>query len=325
MTRTKTVKKSVRCVKALHVLMTLVWPPLVVAIVAVANYLQHIYQRAYTPYYNPVGTLLLFFWFIYAFFMMVMMRNYNLQTIATQECDFDAYLECIKYLEKFQLPGAKRIQRVNQTDAYLLIGDFDAAYRNLMELKPQYERLNNRSRLMYDYFWCRFYAELEDTENFRICMDAFRNNWIHNLQVKRRLQAQAMALLQELNFRDMMFAGRSERIKADMTNLYAAGRLGSRYEFVRYCYYMGRLEYSMNNLQVAKHWFAQTVSFGLQEYMSKRAADFLAMLDAMQVPYAAVPPAYNQYYCNRRGFNMITGVISVLVGLVLVLMGMIYI
>lgn len=324
MTRTKTVKKSVRCVKVLHVLMTLVWPPLVVAVVAAANYLQHVWQRTYTPYYDPVGTLLLFFWFMYAFFMMMMMRNYNLQTIATQECDFDAYLECIKYLEKFQLPGAKRIQRVNQTDAYLLIGDFDAAYHNLMELKPQYERLNNRSRMMYDYFWCRFYAELEDTRNFRICMDAFRNNWIHNLQVKRRLQAQAMTLLQELNFRDMMFAGRSERIKADMTNLYAAGRLGSRYEFVRYCYYMGRLEYNMNNLQVAKHWFAQTVSFGLQEYMSKRAADFLAMLDAMQVPYAAVPPAYNQYYCNRRGFNMITGVISVLVALVLPLI-MIYI
>ena len=105
----------------------------------------------------------------------------------------------------------------------------------------------------------------------------------------------------------------------------AAGLLGSRYEFVRYCYYMGRLEYNMNNLQVAKHWFAQTVSFGLHEYMSRRAADFLARLDAMQVPYAAVPPAYNQYYCNRRNFNMVSGIISILVGLVLVIFGIIYI
>ena len=308
----------------LHVLMTLVWPILVMGLAALESYLQRAYQSTYTPYYNPFGMLLLFFWFVYVYFMMVMMRNYSLQDIATQECDFDAYLECIKYLEKFQLPGARRSQRVNRTDAYLLIGDFDAAYHNLMEMKPQYDRLSNRARMMYDYFWCRFYAELEDTKNFHICMDAFRNNWIHNLQVKRKLQAQAVTLLQGLNFRDMMFAGKSDRIKADMTNLYAAGKLGSRYEFVRYCYYMGRLEYNMNNLQVAKHWFAQTVSFGLQEYMSRRAADFLAMLDAMQVPYAAVPPAYNQYYCNRRSFHMTTGVISILIGLILVLMGAIY-
>ncbi len=324
MTRTKTVRRSVRCVKVIHVLMTLVWPVLVIAVAALTNYLQRAWQRTYTPYYNPFGMVLLFFWFMYVFFMMIVMRNYNLQTIATQECDFDAYLECIRFLEKFQFPGARRSQRVNRTDAYLLTGDFDAAYQNLMELKPQYERLNNRARMMYDYFWCRFYGELEDMVNFRVCMDAFRNNWIHNLQVRRKLQVQAVTLLQELNFRDMMFSGKSDRIRADMTNLYAAGRLGSRYEFVRYCYYMGRLEYNMNNLQVAKHWFAQTVSFGLQEYMSKRAADFLAMLDAMQVPYAAVPPAYNQYYCNRRSFNMATGIISIVMGLIFVLMGMIW-
>lgn len=322
---TNTVKKSVRRVKALHVLMTLVWPVLVVIMVSAGGCLQRLYQRTYTPYYNPFAMMLLLFWLLYVFFMMVMIRNYNLQTIATQECDFEAYLECVKYLQKFQLPHVKRSQRINCTDAYLLMGNFDAAYQNLMDMKPQYERCNNRARMMYDYFWCRFYAELEDTRNFRICMDAFRNNWIHNTQVKRKLQAQAMTLLQELNFRDMIFAGKNDRVKADMTNLYAAGRLGSRYEFVRYCYYMGRLEYNMNNLQIAKHWFAQTVSFGLHEYMSKRAADFLAALDAMQVPYAAVPPAYNQYYCNRRSFNTASAVISILMGLILVIIGIIYI
>ena len=324
MTRTRTVKGHIIWVKTLHILMTLVWPVAAALAVSGGSYLNRAYQKTYTPYYNPLGMLLLLFWLLYVYFMMVMMRNYNLQVIATQECDFDAYLECVRYLEKFQFPGARRSQRINRTDAYLLMGDFDAAYQNLMEMKPKYELCNNRTRMMYDYFWCRFYAELEDMQNFRVCMDAFRNNWIHNPQVKRKLQGQAVALLQELNFRDMLFAGKNDRIKADMMNLYAAGRLGSRYEFVRYCYYMGRLEYNMNNLQVAKHWFAQTVSFGLHEYMSRRAADFLAMLDAMQVPYAAVPPAQNQYYCNRRGFSMVSGIVSILLGLALVVMALIY-
>lgn len=324
MTKTEKVRKNVRWVKVIHVLMTLVWPVIVAFLLMAESFLYRAYQRTFIPYYKPFGMTLLFFWLMYVYFMLIVMRNYNLQTIATQECDFDAYLECVKFLEKFQFPGVRRSQRINRTDAYLLMGDFDAAYHNLMEMKSQYERCSNRARMMYDYFWCRFYGELEDTANFHICMDAFRNNWIHNPQVRRRIQAQAITLLQELNFRDMMFSGKNDRIKADMTNLYAAGRLGSRYEFVRYCYYMGRLEYNMNNLQVAKHWFAQTVSFGLHEYMSKRAADFLAMLDAMQVPYAAAPPAYNQYYCNRRSFHVSTGIISILVGLVFVLMGMIW-
>lgn len=324
MIRTKTVKNNVRWVKILHVLMSLGWPLLMAALFTAESILYRAYQRTYIPYYNPVGMMFLFFWLMYVYFMMLLMRNYNLQNIATQECDFDAYLECVKYLEKFQFPNMRRSQRINRTDAYLLIGDFDAAYRNLMEMKPLYERLSNRARMMYDYFWCRFYGELEDTRNFRICMDAFRNNWIYNPQVRRRLQSQAITLLQELNFRDMMFSGKDDRIKADMMNLYAAGRLGSRYEFVRYCYYMGRLEYNMNNLQTAKHWFAQTVSFGLHEYMSSRAADFLEMLDAMQVPYAAVPPAQNQYYCNRRNFSIASCVISMAVGLVLVVMLLLY-
>ena len=318
MTETKSVRRNVRWVKVLHVLMTVVLPVMMMGLAVAESFLFRAYQRAYLPYYNPAGMMFFFFWLLYVFFMLMLMRNYNLQTIATQECDFAAYLECVKYLEKFQLPHVKRSQRVNRTDAYLLMGDFDSAYHNLMELKPQYERLNNRARMMYDYFWCRFYGELEDIRNFHICMDVFRNNWIHNPQVKRRLQAQAITLLQELGFRDMMFSGKEDRIKADMMNLYASGRLGSRYEFVRYCYYMGRLEYNMNNLQVAKHWFAQTVSFGLQEYMSSRAADFLEMLDRMQVPYAAVPPAQNQYYCNRRSFSVAPCVISILVGLLFV-------
>lgn len=313
---TKTVRKNVRWVKALHVLMTLIWPIMMMALVIAESF--------YLPYYNPVGLMFLFFWLMYVFFVMLMIRNYNLQTIATQECDFEAYLECVKFLEKFQLPHVKRSQRVNRTDAYLLLGDFDAVYHNLMELKPQYERLNNRARMMYDFFWCRFYGELEDTKNFRICMEVFQNNWIRNPQVGRRLEGIAVTLLRDLGFRDMIFSGNEDRIKADMMNLYASGRLTSRYEFVRYCYYMGRLEYNMNNLQVAKHWFAQTVSFGLHECMSNRAADFLAMLDYMQVPYATVPPAQNQYYCNRRNFSALPCMISILVGLLAVLVIMFY-
>ena len=322
--RTKAVKNNVRWVKILHVLMSMGWPVLMAFFVVAESVLFRIYQRTYIPYYTPGRMTLCFLWLMYAYFMMLLLRNYNLQNIATQECDFEAYLECVTYLERFQFPHIKRSQRVGRTDAYLLMGNFDAAYKNLMEMKPEYERLNNKTRMMYDYFWCRFYGELEDTENFRICMDAFRNNWIHNPQVKRRLQAQAITLLQELNFRDMMFSGKDDRIKADMMNLYAAGRLGSRYEFVRYCYYRGRLEYNMNNLQTAKHWFAQTVSFGLHEYMSSRAADFLELLDAMQVPYAAVPPAQNRYYCNRRNFSVATCVISMAVGLLLVVMLVFY-
>lgn len=321
---TKTVKKNVRWVKALHVLMTVIWPVFMIVLLIEESFLNLAYQGRYMFYYNPMGFVFLFLWFMYVFFMMLVIRNYNLQNIATQECDFSAYLECIKYLEKFQLPHVKRNQRVNRTDAYLLIGDFDAAYQNLMELKPQYERLNNRAKMMYDYFWCRFYGELEDMNNFRICMNVFESNWVRNPQAGRRLQRQAAVLSQELGFREMMFSGKEARIKADMMNLYQAGRLGSRYEFVRYCYYMGRLEYNMNNLEVAKHWFAQTVSFGLHEYMSSRAADFLAMLDYMQVPYAAAAPAHNQYYCNRRNFNALPCLISILIGLLVALAVMFY-
>lgn len=324
MTRTKTVRKNIKSVKTLHVLMTLVWPLAVIFVISSVSYLYRAYFKNNASYYYPIAAALFAFWLLYVYFTMIMMRNYSLQIIATEECDFYAYLECVKYLEKFQLPTARRSQRINQTDAYLLIGDFDAAYRNLMEMKPEYERCGSRTRMLYDYFWCRFYADLEDMRNFRICRDVFCRNWIQNPQVRRKLQRQAGALLQELNFRDIMFAGGNDRIKADMMNLYETGMLGSRYEFVRYCYYMGRLEYNMNNLQIAKHWFAQTVSFGLQESMSRRAADFLAMLDAMQVPYAATPPARNQYYCNRRNFSMAAGIFSILAGLFFVVAVILY-
>ena len=120
MTRTNMVRKNVRRVKALHVLMTLIWPVAVVFVVSGGSFLHRTYQRVYTPYYNPVGIMLLLFWLLYAYFMMVMMRNYSLQMIATQECDFDAYLECVKYLERFQFPGMRRSQRINRTDAYLV-------------------------------------------------------------------------------------------------------------------------------------------------------------------------------------------------------------
>lgn len=310
MERTKTVKKKVRWIKALHVLMMIGWPVLVVASTVADSLLVYVYRP-----YNPASMLLMFIWLVYVYFMMTMMRNYNLQSIATQDCDFEAYLECVRYLGKFQFARNRNMQGINLTDAYLIMGDFDAAYANLMQMQQYYASMNNRTKMMYDYFWCRFYAELEDVENFHICMNAFRNNWIHNTAVKRRLQNQAVNLLQELHFRDMLFSGRNDRVKADMMKLYSAGRIGSRYEFVRYCYYMGRLEYNMNNLETAKHWFAQTVSFGLHEYMSRRSADFLKMLDDMRVPYAAVPPAQNQYYCNSRHFSMAYGVISILFGL----------
>ncbi len=317
MIRTKAVAKKVRCVKALHVLMMIGWPILVVVATVTDSILFYEYRRAYTPYYDPTSMLMMLIWLLYAYFVMIMMRNSNLQAIATQECDFDAYLECVQYLGKFQFARIRKMQRINLTDVYLIKGDFHAAYANLMQMKDAYPSFNDRTKMLYDYFWCRFYAELEDVQNFHICMNAFRNNWVHNTRVKRKLQNHAMRLLQEMNFLDMMFAGKNDRMKSDMMNLYAAGRIGSRYEFVRYCYFMGRLEYNMNNLEIAKHWFAQTVSFGLQEYMSRRSADFLRMLDEMRVPYAAVPPAQNQYYCNSRNFNMAAGIIGILAGLFL--------
>lgn len=323
MTRTKEVSKNVRWVKRLHVFMMLIWPVFVVAMAGFSSLLQRIYQKPYAPY-HPVSMLLMFGWLAYVFIVMAAIRNYNLQVIATQACDFDAYLECIEYLEKFQFQAARRRQRINRTDAYLLVGNFDAAYQNLMEMRPQYMSCGSRTKMMYDYFWCRFYGELEDKENFRICIDVFCGNWLQNPKVKGRLRTQADRFMQELAFREMMFSGKDDRIKADMTNLYTGGLLASRYEFVRYCYYMGRLEYNRNNLQIAKHWFAQTVSFGLQEYMSSRAEDFLAMLDNMQVPYAAAPPAYNQYYCNQRNPHIAFRMISIVVGLILTITAVIY-
>lgn len=314
------VAKKFRNVKILHVIMMIGWPTVVILMVVGDSILYQFSRRTYTPWYHPGVMFMIFLWLMYTYFMLLAMRNYNIRSIATECCDFDAYLACMQYLEKFQFKKVKLSQRINRTDVYLIQGNFDAAYENLMQMKAYYGKCSPRAQMMYDYLWCRFYAEQDDIPNFHICMDAFRNNWIHNMQVKRSLQNQAEKLLQELNFRDMMFAGKSERIKADMMNLYAAGKLGSKYEFVKYCYYMGRLEYSMNNLSIAKHWFAQTVSFGLRENMSYRAADFLAKLDEMRVPYAAVPPPQNQYYCNSRPFSMSSGIISILIGLIPVIM-----
>ena len=82
---------------------------------------------------------------------------------------------------------------------------------------------------------------------------------------------------------------------------------------------MGKAEYVLENLMLAKHWFAQTVSFGLKEHMSKNAAELLEKLEQMQVPYALNPPMDNVYYGRVKTMKISSGVLSIILSLALVL------
>ena len=316
MERKPDVIRQVHYVKMLHTIIMLVWPIVTGALaVLVAVGLRHL------DVYKVFGLIMVTFWLFYSYFMLTVMRNFNLQNIAVTFCDFDAYLECMKFLEKFYLNRQACLgQHVNRTDAYLIMGDFQGAYQNLMDLYQQINEFSLSTRMMYDYFWCRFYAEVEDRDNFQMCLKRFRDAWVNQKDLRRSLMQRAELLEQELDFREMIFLGRNGQAQEYLLHLYKAHRLSSRYEFVKYCYFMGRTEFAMDNLTIAKHWFAQTVSFGLREHMSQRAQQFLDRLEEMHVPYAMAPPENNICYSYASPIHMASGVASILMGLIVILM-----
>lgn len=303
-------------VKILHTVLMLVWPA-AASLIVFFSVLSFRHKDAYTPF----AVVLMLFWMLYSYFLLIVMRNINLQSIAVDSCDFDAYLECMKFLEKFYINKQAGIgQKVNCTDAYLIRGDFPGAYRNLMELGQFSGLFTGQTRMMYDYFWCRFYAELDDPGNFAICLEYFRNHWIRQTEIRENLRNKAGLLQQEMNFRELLFQGRNTQARDYLTGMYRKGLLRSQYEFIKYCYFMGRIEFAMSNFSVAKHWFAQTVSYGLKDHMSRAAAQFLSKLEEMHVAYSPYPPENNSQYPVRQVFSMYSGVISILMGLAVMMM-----
>jgi len=271
--------------------------------------------------YSSLAVFLIFLWLMYTYYMIAVLRNFNLQTLAFEDCDFDAYLEALQYTEKFFFTKRNRYaQQVGRTDGYLLKGDFDGAYQHLMSMKPYYTQLSTRSRMMYDYYWCAFYAELGDSKNFGVCMNVFRNTWIANISNSRGIQRHAGKLYEHLAMYALFFEGKNERAKDYLSMLYNTGRLGTKYEFVKYCYYMGVADYNMQNLMHAKHWFAQVVSFGLSEHMSRKAKGFMEKLEMMQISYAPMPPSQNKYYFRTRNLKTGSVVISILFGLAFIVL-----
>lgn len=276
-------------------------------------------------YYQNFSRIFLFLfmlsWSYYSYFMLTVMRNSNLQALAVDFCDFEAYLECMKFLEKFYLNGsAVMAQKVNSTDAYIIRGDFDGAYQNLMRLHDKVQSFSMQTRMMYDYFWCRFYAELEDVDQFQLCIQHYKETWINVSDLPKSVRSRANILMQELYFREMMFQGRIGNVKEYLTNMYLSGNLSSKYEFLKYCYFMGRVEFAMANFSIAKHWFAQTVSFGLQEHMSRKAQLFLNKLEEMRIGYAVEPPKYNVFYPYKKIVRMSHGAISIIIGFVIMIL-----
>jgi len=310
------VNRQVQSVKILHTILMLVWPA-ASSLIVFFSIMSFQHKDSYTLF----AVVLMIFWMIYSYFMLIVMRNINLQSIAVDSCDFDAYLECMKYLEKFYLNKQAGIgQKVNCTDAYLIRGDFPGAYKNLMELWQSASIFTRQTRMMYDYFWCRFYAELDDAENFAICLEYFRNHWLRQTDLRENLRNKAGLLQQEMNFREMLFQGRNIQAKEYLTGMYRRERLRSQYEFLKYCYFMGRIEFAMANFSVAKHWFAQTVSFGLRDHMSNTALLFLKKLEEMHISYSIYPPENNEQHLIHPAFSMLSGIISILMGFFVMMM-----
>ena len=316
---TTEIKQRVRNVKVLHFIMMVVWPLLVIAFVGLDAFFSATTQdMVASPRFAYM--LLMMLWLVYAYFMLAIMRNFNLQQIMSEYCEFDAYLECMTYLEKFYVSKASRMaQKLNRTDAYLVKGNFDAAYENLNKFKTLYPKLSLKAQMMYDYFWCRFYGELEDEKNYYICLKVFQNNWMNSENLSKKLKRQALFLFQELALRQMIFEKNGIAVKNYLSKIYKAGQIGTRYDFFKYCYFMGKAEYVLENLMLAKHWFAQTVSFGLKEHMTKNATELLDKLEQMQVPYALSPPADNEYYGRMKSLKISSGVLSIFLSLALVL------
>lgn len=306
--RTPEVGRTVFLVKLFHILVMLVWP-VIIGLLGVALALRH--RDGYTPFLF----LLVILWCAHSMFILTVLRNYNLQKLAVTYCDFPAYLEAMMFLERFYANrNAALAQRINRTDCYLLMGDFDQAYKALMEMRPLAANAPQMTRMTYDYFWCRFYGELEDQENYRICLQYFRNTWLSGRQAGKSVARRAQLLDQELQFREMVFQGRNAQAQGYLHRLYRTGQLGSRYEFMKYCYFMGKLETAMQNYSIAKHWLSQTVSFGIREHMSARAAQLLQQPQLQQAAYAPVPPDDNTYVETKPVLHLTAGVLSMLIG-----------
>ncbi|MBQ5376609.1 MAG: hypothetical protein IIU45_07075 [Lachnospiraceae bacterium] len=291
----KRVKVSTKImqVKVLHTVLMLVWP------FAATGLLLLLFIFFGTRHLQPsilvLGLALMSLYSIYR--ALVLLRNLDLQSIIVDDCDFDAYIECMKFLEKFYIYyRAGLYPRVFSTDAYLLKGDFATAYSHLMGMWNEVQKAHGTTRMMYDYFWCRFYGEVEDAENFEICMKHFRETWLENVNLGALLRRQGYMLEMELNFREMMLTGQYVKAIDFLTKLYKQGRLNTRYEFYKYCYFMGRNEFALSHFGKAKHWFAQTVSFGLQEHMGNAAKAYLDKLEEWGVPYDPQVPENNTPY-----------------------------
>lgn len=295
--------------------MMLGWPVILFLAVLADGYLV-MHQMGY----SRLAMALVFLWLLYSYVVLAYVRNSNLHFIAVQQCDFKGYVECMRFLEKFYVLKKGRLaQRLGATDAYLVSGDFDSAYKLLMDMRGEYNHLSVKSRILYDYFWCRFYGDLEDLNNFQICFKVYQDKWLSGQVMLGRDRALAESLMHELGLIDCMFRKDAVHVRSQLTNLYNSGNLRSRYEFVKYCYLMGKVEDMLGNLMIAKHWYAQTVSFGLSDYRSVRAARILQNLDAMEVPYAMNPPENNLYRDNPRVFRVRAGIGSIFVGFLIVI------
>ncbi len=313
----ETADKDERYVKILHTFRMVILPVFVPALVLGTS----LFTRSLSVY-RLFATLLLILWYYYSYFILTVLRNQHLQRLALEICDFDAYQSCMEFLERFNI-GKRAVmrQKVNSIDAFLIRGDFDEAYRRLMEVRPYKSDFVPSTELVYDYYWCRFYAELEDFHNFELCLEYFRNRWLRGRSnVSASNRRNALMLQQEMEFREMMFRGKNIQAREYLSKVYRSGSLESKYEFLRYCYFMGRVEFALANFNVAKHWFAQAVSFRVDEHMSRRAGEFLAQIDEMHIPYAEHVPMYNEPHYHAHTMRVWSNVFGIILGLICILM-----
>ena len=303
--RQRTVAAKVTRIKLLHIVLMIVWP-----VVTAGLFFLTIHMREQMGIMTVFALLMVFMWGSYSYYILLGMRNDHLRSLAVDLCDFSAYLECMQFVQRFYINGRAALgQRVYLVDAYLMKGDFDSSYRLLMDLKPERDRMSSLTRMTYDYYWCKLYADMEDAYGFEQCTRFFRQTWIPGSGDRFSessgghpgfMQINAGMLDQELTFREMIFRGQLEKAREFLSKVWRTGQLRSRYEYVKYCYYMGRIEFGEANFPIAKHWFAQTVSFGIREHMSFYADQFLEKLDMAGVPYAPSAPSGNEV----KGFRL---------------------
>lgn len=307
--------KNMKTVKRLHLFIMVGWPILVLlALIGNAVLFE------LNPNYNYASVFLIFAWLMYCNFLIGVVRNFSLSKIISQDNDFDGYLECMKFIEKVNFVGRSRlVQSVNRIDAYLMKGDYDTCYKHMMTLMQKYSLLPLRSRMTLDFYFVKFYGEIFDEKNFRICLDVFMKRWAENVNLSPKNRRYAQALLVELSFRIMLFERKFDEAREYMRLVYDGGRITCKYEFLRYCYFQGLIEYGSNNLMFAKHWFAQATSLGLHESMSASAGAYLGQLEKMGVGYSPTQPDRNKYYENIRRLNVFSIAFSMIVSLLFVL------